>query len=541
MKARQIDNRIELEFRYDPRIVAFVKALPGRTYNAGRKTWSVPLSEGTQVLEKLVRLGFEVERSLMEAVEKDRREAEEVAALAVMDDTEFESPLPLFPYQKVGAAFLYKIGSGILGDEMGLGKTIQTLALCKKVKPDKVLVFCPAVLKYQWESEIKKFLGDEVKVSVVHGDKKKRDEAWKADATFFVANYELLLRDLPEMIALRPDIILADEATRLANPHAKSSKAIKKIPAKRRIAMTGTLISNRAQDVWNIVDFVAPGAMGNFFYFLDQYCVKNHFGSIFAYKNMDELKKKLQRYMIRRTKTEVLPDLPPKICSDVPVEMSEAEKALYKRIKKEILFEIEKTDIAKMENPMTIQYTLVKMTRLRQLTSSLELLGDNTASAKLAALQEILQEAMDGDRKAIVFTQFAQMADILERELAPWGVCKISGTVDEEYQDIVARFNTDESKRVLVMTSAGQFGLNIQRASILVHYDQEWSLAKMQQREGRAHRIGQTKDVLVYNLLCRGTIDMYVRKVLHGKAELSSALIDRMPDMSDIKEMLMYE
>ena len=541
MIVRKNNNAVEISFKYDPSLVSFVKSLEGRKYNPATKSWFIPLVGSHASVECLAKRGFTIDPSLWEEVKKDQERAREAEALAVLPDTEFTTPLPLFPFQKVGAAFLWKIGSGLIGDEMGLGKTVMALALCEKIKAEKILVFCPAAVKWQWAQEIEKFVGYK-DIQVIEGNKKKRIDQWRSAGTYYIANYELLLRDFDNMNMSEWDIIIADEATRISNPQAKQSRAIKKLRAKRRIAMTGTPVSNRANEVWNIIDFCQPGAFGNYWSFLQRYCLKNQWGGIFGYQHMDELRGKLKRYMIRRLKKDVLPELPEKISTDIPFKMTEEEKVLYGRLKKEILFEIEARDIAKVETPMTIQYTLVKMLRLRQLADSMELLGYNTQSSKLAVLKEMLSDALNNGRKAIVFTQFAEMADILERELAEWQPLKISGKIKEEYRDVVARFNEIEDNKVLIMTSAGQFGLNIQRASVVFHYDQEWSLAKMGQREGRAHRIGQKDTVLVYNLLAKGTLDYYVKKVLHAKAELSSQLLGDTPiSMGDIKEMLQYE
>ena len=541
MIVKKTGNKIEISFKYDPMLVSLVKGLSGRSYNPKSKTWFIPLANSSLALTKLKKYGFSIEAELFELCEQDKKEAEEAEALAIMDDTEFETDLPLFPYQKVGSSFLYKIGSGLLGDEMGLGKTIQSLAVCVKSEAKKVLIFCPASVKWQWHDEIQRFIKG-ADVVVIEGNKAERDILWAKSARFYVVNYELLLRDFDLMNKTDWDIIIADEATKISNPTAKQSKAIKKLKAKRRIAMTGTPVSNRANEIWNLIDFISPGAFGDYWSFLNRYCLKNQWGGIFGYQNMDELRDKLKRYMIRRLKKDVLPELPEKIITDIPFEMTEEEKALYKKIKKEILFEIEKSDISKIESPMTIQYTLVKMTRLRQLADSMELLGEQTKSSKLEVLKELLEESITGDKKVIIFTQFAQMADILERDLSDYKPLKISGTIKEEYKDVVDKFNKDEECKILIMTSAGQFGLNIQRASIIFHYDQEWSLAKMQQREGRAHRYGQKDTVMVYNLLAKGTLDYYVQKVLHKKAELSASILGDTPiNIEDIKNILNYE
>lgn len=553
MKVRKLGTMIEISFRYDPRIVSLVKSLDGRKYSPATKSWLIPLVGSMKILERLHAAGFVIEPELYEAVRQDQVTTQENEALAGMPDTEFITPLPLYPYQKVGAAFLYRVESGLLGDEPGLGKTLMSLAVCEKAGARKILILCPSAVKWQWHDEIARFFpryGIGAKNTVViEGNKEERTRLWSSpkanvSPTFIIANYELLIRDLEEINMHEWDVIIADEATRIANPRAKQSKAIKKLKAKRRLALTGTPVSNRANEVWNIIDFTNPGALGNYFSFLQRYCLKNRWGGIFGYQNMDELRNKLKRYMIRRLKVDVLPELPEKIISDVPFELSDEEGALYKKLKKEILFEIEKKDIEKLENPMTIQYTLVKMTRLRQLADSMELLGHNTKSSKLDVLKDLLRETLEGnDRKAIVFTQFAEMADILERELNEWGAYVIQGNVpDKTRKELLDLFNGDGAGRILVMTSAGQYGLNVQRASVLFHYDQEWSLAKMQQREGRAHRIGQKDTVLVYNLLAKGTIDYYVKKVLHGKAELSSQILGDVPiSIGEIKEMLNYE
>jgi SNF2 family DNA or RNA helicase len=541
MLVKKRENKIQITFAYDPALVALVKALPGRVFHQPTKSWFIPLINSFESLQELKKNGFTVEDELFSQVAVAEEASRIASELTLKTDTDFESSLPLYNYQRVGAAFLTAIGSGLLGDECGLGKTLQAIAVCEKVQTKRVLIFCPASVKWQWKGEIDKFSGRTVQV--IEGTKAARDKQWKRYYAYTIANYELLIRDFDVMNEYEWDVIVADEATKISNPRAKQSKLIKKLRARRRIAMTGTPISNRADEIWNILDFINPGSMGGFYTFLDRYCVKNRWGAVYAYQNITELNNKIKRYMIRRLKMEVLPELPAKISTDLPFKFSPEEKKLYDQLRKEILFEIEAKDIDKIENPMSIQYTLVKMTRLRQLADSMELLGHNVKSSKLEVLKEKLEEVLaEPGRKAIIFTQFSQMADILERELAEYRPLKISGTIKEEYRDVVEKFNTDEGCRILIMTSAGQFGLNIQRASVIFHYDQEWSLAKMQQRDGRADRIGQKEVVMVYNLLAKGSMDYYVKKVLHGKADLSDRLLGDTPvSMETIKEILNYE
>lgn len=541
MIVRKNNNAIEIKFDYDPKLVFLVKQLDGRKYLPATKSWYIPLANSEASLNRLSERGFQIDPALWAEVKKDQEKAREAATIAKLPDTEFEIALPLFPYQKVGAAFLCKVGSGLLGDDLGLGKTLMSLAVAEHEKARKVLIFCPSAVKFQWAQEIEKFMPvEKERTCVIDGSKQERLALWnKGGNRFYIANYELLLRDFEEINWIKWDVIIADEATRISNPMAKQSKAIKKLRADRRIAMTGTPLSNRPDDVWSLIDFCQPGALGNYWNFMQRYCIKNQWGAIDDYMHLDELRDKLSRYMIRRLKKDVLPELPEKVVTDIPFELTEEEKELYRKLKKELLYEIEEEELAKVENPMTIQYTLVKMLRLRQLADSMELLGYKTKSSKLETLKELLSSAMTNGKKAIVFTQFAKMADILERELAEYGPLKISGGIKEEYTDVIARFNEEEEARLLIMTSAGQYGLNVQRASIVFHYDQEWSLAKMSQREGRAHRIGQKDTVLVYNLLARKTVDYYVKKILEGKAALAEEVLGDIPiTMEDIKTIL---
>lgn len=393
MKVIKHTTRLEISFKFDQRLITLIKTFDGRTYNPSSKSWWIPIAGAMPAIVKLKEAGFSIDPEVLTAVKEDDDKAKETEALTLMEDTEFETTLPLYNFQRVGASFLYQIGSGILGDSPGTGKTLQVLAVAEKAKAEKVLIFTPAAVKYQFASEIEKFLPGN-KAVVIDGTVDKRIKLWTTEARFYIANYELLLRDFSHMDRVW-DLILADEATKISSPFAKQSKAIKKLRAKRKIAMTGTLISNRANDVWNICDFVSAGSFGNYFNFVSRYCLKNSWGGVFGYQNIDELKSKLRRFMIRRTREEILPELPEKQYVDLPFELSEEEKKLQENIKRELLFEINKYDISKLEHPMTLQNTLVKMTRLRQLADSLELLGENKKSSKVEVLKELLNQIFE--------------------------------------------------------------------------------------------------------------------------------------------------
>ena len=453
------------------------------------------------------------------------------------NNLDFKTSLPLFPYQLKGAEFLHRIGSGLLGDEMGLGKSVQALAVCERADAKKVLIFCPSSIKWQWKEEIEKFMPGS-SVAVIKGVPKERLTLWQGDYRFYVVNYELLLRDFALMNAREWDIIVADEAHKISNARAKQSRMIKKLRGKRKIAMTGSPLSNRANEIWNLIDFCQPGVLGNYWVFIQRYCLKNKWGAIYGYTNLEELRDKLQKHMIRRLKIDVLPELPEKIITDIPFELSEEEKILYKKLKQEILFQIAQEDISKLENPMTVQFTLVKMLRLAQLTDSMELLGEQNKSSKIDTLKELLPEWLESS-KVILYTKFSKFADILERELEVYRPLKITGEVKDR-EDIIKRFNTLDENKIMIITDASAYGVNFQsKCSILCFLDLPFSLGKMKQVEGRIHRIGQTKGVMIYRIIGKNTIDEHLKKILVGKEKLSQTILGDIPfTMDDIKEML---
>lgn len=538
MLAKKQDNKIIITFRYNPFMVSFIKSLDGRKYIPGTKQWTLPIANSALSLKRLAERGFAIDPELLEAVKADENSANEAEALAVMSDTDFPDTLPLYNYQRVGASFLYKIGSGILGDEPGAGKTLMSLAVVEKRKSRKVLVFCPAVLKHQWAGEVRKFLPGH-KVIVIEGTQKKREELWKQEARFYICNYELLLRDFNSMNK-DWDYIIADEATKISNPSAKQSRIIKKLKSQYRLAMSGTPIANFAQNVWNLVDFCQPGAFGDYWNFLTRYCLKNQFGGIYGYQNLDELRLKLKRYMIRRLKKDVLPELPERIEIDVPFVLSDEEKELQKKIKMEILYEINDMDINKLKMPQTLQFTIVKFGRLRQLADSLELLGGNKKSSKMETLKELLMQFNGTSQKILIFSEFSEMCKILYRELVSYNPVMIIGEVpNEKRQVILDEFNSNPASRICILSSAGQYGLNITSAEIVINYDLPFSLSKLEQRIGRAHRIGQKHNVMVYNLLGQATADMAIKKVIYRKSQLSGHLLGDIPiTIEDVKEML---
>src|SRR3990167_11390602 len=332
------DNNIIISFRYDPYTVEVVGRFGGRKFDNKNKVWIVPIAQLKQVLNVLMPLDFEIDPALLEHHEALRKK---YFRLERMRNGEFkegekqqlsELNLPMFVFQQCGSGFMCVADSALNGDQPGLGKTIQAIAAAKLKKCKKILVFTFATLKDTWADEIAKW-APEMSSIIIKGEKAARNKLWTKDKNFYIANYEQLLKDLPEILKHDWDAIIADEATRISNPKAKTTIYIKKIPAKYRWPLSGTPLSNSVQDVWSIIDFCVPGALGSYYQFVDKYCEKDKWGSIKSYKNLDLLRKEIHPYCIRRLKKEVLQQLPPKLYENIYIDLSASERKMYNAIK----------------------------------------------------------------------------------------------------------------------------------------------------------------------------------------------------------------
>lgn len=540
-----VGDKLVVSFKYDQALVNAVKSVTGRTYNAKKQHWEIPAENALEAVQILEKCGF---TATLDAKRLADRQAQETALSQEIRSTpaEYSGELPLFDFQKVGARFLKSLPHSLLADVPGLGKTIQTIAATEG--SHNRLVLCPKSLQYSWEEEIRKWCpGDSV--FVVDGEKPARAAAWNSYVGWTIANYELLLHDFDLVKKHESDhgeweAIIADEATRISNPAAKTTKALKMLKAKKRIALTGTPISNSPEDIFSIIDWIAPRYLGSYYQFLERYCVREpRFNRIVGYQNLNELADKVSRFMLRRTKQEVLKDFPPKMVENVVFELSPSEMKLYDAVRLQIISEIKHLIV----NKSTLGLIPVKMLRLKQVTDHRSLItGNAESSSKLETLKELLIPITASGEKAIVFTQFAQMAKMLFSELNIYEPRMIIGEVEApDRQKAVDDFTNDPKSKVIIMSEAGAYGLNLQAASYVVHYDSPWSVAKLTQREDRAHRIGQSKPVTVYNLIAKHTIDEYVVKVLHKKQKISVNILqdeDRLEALGmeeeDIKTIL---
>lgn len=519
-----------VSFDYRPSILNVVREIDGRIFNAKKKQWEVPEESVVECVDALKPLNFIINNDVVATYDAYKRRSEEVANIK-KNESPYAGSLPLYDFQKTGTAFLRALPAALLADAPGLGKTLQTCAAFEDLE-DQVLIFVPASLKFNWRDEIMKWLPTD-KVMVIHGNKKERIEQWhhahKNRAKWIISNYELLIHDkeIHDTAAHEWGAIVCDEADRISNPRAQTTRNLKALRAKRRVALTGTPVSNTPEDLWSIADWLYPRYLGTFTQFQKKYCKLNEWSRVVGYQNLDQLRERIEPIMLRRLKEDVLKDFPTKTIEDVRFELSKEEREVYDAVRKMVLDDVKKmTDL----DTRSLMLIPVKLLRLKQATGHMELIdakaSENIPSSKLETLKDLLRPIIKSGEKALIFTQFAEMAHILNRELQEYGSLIIWGGVDSlERKNIVDRFMTNPEHQILIGTEALAYGLNLQAASYVFNYDLPWSVAKYEQRIGRAHRVGQTKPVTVYNLLANNTVDLYTKNILYKKQTISDDLL----------------
>ena len=475
-----------------------------------------------------------------------------------VEDSDYEVPTELKStlrnYQKNGYCWLRTIDDygfgGILADDMGLGKTLQVITLILAAKQEGKqgisLVVCPASLIYNWDSELRQF-APELRVKTITGTAEERKQSLSnvAEEDVLVTSYDLLKRDIEHYENLDFLYEIVDEAQYIKNHIAQSSKAVKLIHAKTRLALTGTPIENRLSELWSIFDYLMPG----FLYRYDRF--KKELETPIT-KDNDEiavarLRKIVTPFIMRRLKKDVLKELPDKI-----------EQVTYSRLEGEQL-KLYDAYVAKVKQSLAGQSTesfqknklkvLADLTRLRQICCDPSLCYEEYKgdSAKLNTCMELIDSAVQGGHKVLIFSQFTSMLRIIAEKLREEKISyyEITGaTAKEKRLQLVNNFNQDVTPIFLISLKAGGTGLNLTGADIVIHYDPWWNVAAQNQATDRAHRIGQKKVVTVFKLIAKGTIEEKILKLQDAKRDLADQIISgessRLTTMSkdDFMELL---
>ena len=447
-------------------------------------------------------------------------------------------------YQRTGVAWLaalaeQKLG-GILADEMGLGKTVQTLALLQLRRGQgPSLIVCPTSLLANWEREAARFT-PELRVGLIDGSDRERKIGGLGALDLGLTSYGLLRRDAGLYADIAFDTVVLDEAQHIKNPETQNAQAAFNLRARQRFVLTGTPMENSVRDLWSLLNFVVPGYLGSRTDFRERY--EKPLTSNPEPALQRRLARRIRPFLLRRRKADVARELPAKIEQVVPCDLAPAQRAAYDALLREIQQGLGPNDAA------TRMKMLTGLLRLRQACCDLRLLGlEESPSAKLDLLEELLEEMIDGGHRVLIFSQFVQMLDLVRARLVARGTshCYLAGlTKDRQAQ--VDRFQNDETIPVfLISLKAGGVGLNLSAADSVIHFDPWWNAAVEAQATDRAHRIGQRRVVTSYKLIARETVEEKILKLQNRKREMASAMLesDEAPLMhglttSDLEELL---
>ncbi|MFN0061388.1 MAG: SNF2-related protein [Myxococcaceae bacterium] len=429
--------------------------------------------------------------------------------------------------------FLHRHGlSGILADDMGLGKTIQALSLIQTARetegPKPSLVVAPTSVLLNWQREAERFT-PQLKVTLWHGQERRDKNATFAGSDLVLTSYALVRRDLQELSAGKFRYIILDEAQNIKNADSATAQACKSLPSEQRLALTGTPLENRLSELWSIFDFLMPGFLGTQDVFGDRYEQPIQIGGDMDAR--DRLKRRIQPFVLRRLKTEVAKDLPPKTDTVAYCEMEPGQAALYREILEESRRKVYDT-IEKVGFKRSRVSILAALMKLRQVCCDPRLLKLPPGtllppSAKLERFQELTDDLIAEGHRALVFSQFTEMLELLKKQADERKITY--QYLDGRTKDRMARvdaFNAGDGPPLFFISlKAGGTGLNLTAADYVIHYDPWWNPAVEDQATDRTHRIGQTKAVIAYKLITRGTVEEKILALQKRKRELAAGVL----------------
>ncbi|MFI3239566.1 MAG: DEAD/DEAH box helicase [Bacteroidales bacterium] len=431
-------------------------------------------------------------------------------------------------YQVDGYVWLSRLaewGAGAcLSDDMGLGKTVQSIALLlSRATLGASLIVAPASVIYNWQNELNRF-APTLNCKVLHDNISDREQIINSSTAFdiVITTYGLLNR-VSEMITVKEwNVILLDEAHNIKNRDTKSSKVAMSLNGNFRLLLTGTPIQNHLGEIWNLFNFTNPGLLGSFEQFNNKFITP-------IVHNQDklrqrELKRILQPFMLRRTKSEVLNELPSKTEITYRIELSDVERAIYENIRSSALSAMESGVLSPIQS-------FAEITKLRQAACHPALIDTSLTakSSKIARLTEIVTELIENRHRALVFSQFTSFLNLVAEALRVNNIPFLyldGSTPVKEREKMVLNFQQGNSPIFLISLKAGGTGLNLTAADYVIHLDPWWNPAIEDQASDRSHRIGQTRPVTIYRLISENTIEEKIIKLHKNKRSLADSLLD---------------
>ena len=496
---------------------------------------------------------------------KDKSFKSLVRNMKTIEDNDFEVPESLDKvlreYQKRGFLWIktlnYNGFGGILADDMGLGKTLQVIAFLlseflerevnvmeneaglgtntveatarqHEKKQRNALIVAPASLVYNWSNEIQRF-APKLMTRMVTGTAAERKKilAEAGNEDVLLTSYDLLKRDISEYEEYKFRCEIIDEAQYIKNANTQAAKAVKKVQADFRLALTGTPVENRLSELWSIFDYLMPGFLYSYKKFREEVEVP-------VVQNSDEdamkrLQKMIRPFVLRRLKKEVLTDLPDKLEENMFVQLTGEQQKLYDAHVKRMMLMLDKQSEEEFKtSKITI---LAELTKLRQICCdpSLVFVDYKADSAKVDMCLNMIRNAVESGHKILLFSQFTTMLDHLAKRLEEEKISyyMLTGSTSKEKRaQMVENFNEDETQVFCISLKAGGTGLNLTAADIVIHFDPWWNLAVQNQATDRAHRIGQKNVVNVYKLIVKDTIEENIMKLQEKKRELADQILE---------------
>lgn len=435
-------------------------------------------------------------------------------------------------YQRAGYNWLNFLNEfsfgGCLADDMGLGKTVQTLAFLQSEINQKNLpnlIIAPTSVLFNWQREIEKFTPD-IDFLIHYGTKRSRDVRKLRTKQLILTTYGHIRRDINFMEDINFHYVILDESQNIKNPQSETAQAVRNLNSKNRLALTGTPVENNTMELWSQFSFLSPGLLGGQSFFKENFMRPIEKGQ--DVQAVSTLKRLIYPFILRRTKDEVVKELPPKVENVIYSPMSESQQKLYDKVRetyrKSIISEIESKGLGK-----STMRVLEGLTKLRQIACHPNLIDGtyDDEAGKFEALKLMIDDITSEDHKVLVFSQFVRMLSIVKEHLEEQAIdfAYLDGSTKDR-EAAVDKFQNNEHVQIfLISLKAGGIGLNLTAADYVIHYDPWWNPAVEMQASDRAHRIGQTKKVFTYKLIAKDTVEEKILQLQQQKRELVKQLI----------------
>lgn len=512
MKERTIsltNRRIQIAFPFDARIITSVKGINGRVWNAGRRVWELPMTSwhANHVIQVLDSYNFNVDPEVVELS----------TAPKVVPDIRVEYIEGLYAFQRDCVDFIAKAGGRcIIADEMGLGKTVESLAFVKLVS-GRVLIISPANVVYKWEAEVKRWLPDRTVQVVTKGS----DELESVD--IHIMSYAIAVRQYKRLSKLSYKIMIVDECHYVKSPRSQRGRVVKSISrvTDHLLFLSGTPFLNRPSELFNVLNMIDIVQFGNYFQFASSYCGAYYADGMWVFPpntltNRDELAERLAPIMIRRTKRDVLKELPDLTRSVLPVSISNMTE--YNQARRDVKQWV-KENKKLMKNP---EHVLSKLNILRQVVGR----------GKVDASIELAESLLDDDtKKVVLFAHHKEIISLLAERLKLYGVRVISGeTPQKERMKNTQEFQSGNS-RVILITVAGSEGIDLFSINDswtncdIIFVEREWTPAREEQAESRLHRLCQKDAVSAWYVVAKGTVDERMEKIISDKRKIIGQVV----------------